>query len=630
LSNGFINLPVTGGGIESINGDSTAAQVIAAGSGISVSSSDGTTTITNTGAASDSFTIIQPDHGTSPTASSSTDTLTLTSSDGSVYIDGNSTTKTIDFTSVALPNMYYVNPGIGSDTTGTGAIDAPFATISHVATLIGSAANNSEFNDATKTYYFVNCVGSFTENPTFGTRPFICLDMTNAVLNGNLTVQFNQGAIYGSGYQTPKFIVRSDDLRAGYVSSAFPPIGVNGNIAMQTVGSGSSLVWMLELINTGVTGNITLSEGSGGGSSTLDLFITHSIVAGTINGGSGVGTIVLYADLCDTSGSYALGAVSGTVFLYVLRHVRFDGIVAPGSGSNNASRWIDVQFKSGLAHDFSSAGSFTVPADSVSFANFKANVPTPGSVSFTLIDNVSGVAYTPTTSGDWNSAPSTALAGLDTLATSGIVKSQSANKFLASPNGSSGVPSFRSIVAADVPTLNQNTTGTAAGLSSTLAVGSGGTNSAAALNNNRFMVSSGSAIVEASAVTASRVVVSDSNGLPTASSITTTQINNSLVDQIDGEIASPSNATYTLCFYAYFGFTINSLSIGTDSGTCTVAIQINGTNVTSLSAVSVSSTPSTTSATGANTVTSGQKVTLVVSSNSSSVNLAFSLEITRT
>ena len=40
--------------------------------------------------------------------------------------------------------------------------------------------------------------------------------------------------------------------------------------------------------------------------------------------------------------------------------------------------------------------------------------------------------------------------------------SKTANYVLASPNGSSGVPTFRAIVAADVPTLNQNTTGTAA------------------------------------------------------------------------------------------------------------------------------------------------------------------------
>lgn len=39
--------------------------------------------------------------------------------------------------------------------------------------------------------------------------------------------------------------------------------------------------------------------------------------------------------------------------------------------------------------------------------------------------------------------------------------SQAQNTFLAAPNGSSGAPSFRAIVAADIPTLNQNTSGNA-------------------------------------------------------------------------------------------------------------------------------------------------------------------------
>lgn len=42
--------------------------------------------------------------------------------------------------------------------------------------------------------------------------------------------------------------------------------------------------------------------------------------------------------------------------------------------------------------------------------------------------------------------------------------SQTANTFLSAPNGVAGVPTFRAIVAADVPTLNQNTTGSAATL----------------------------------------------------------------------------------------------------------------------------------------------------------------------
>ena len=53
--------------------------------------------------------------------------------------------------------------------------------------------------------------------------------------------------------------------------------------------------------------------------------------------------------------------------------------------------------------------------------------------------------------------------------------SKTANTFLAAPNGTDGAPTFRSIVAADIPTLNQNTTGTASNVTGTVAVANGGT-----------------------------------------------------------------------------------------------------------------------------------------------------------
>jgi hypothetical protein len=51
--------------------------------------------------------------------------------------------------------------------------------------------------------------------------------------------------------------------------------------------------------------------------------------------------------------------------------------------------------------------------------------------------------------------------------------SQTANTFLAAPNGSAGVPTFRAIVAADVPTLNQNTTGSAGSVANALTISTG-------------------------------------------------------------------------------------------------------------------------------------------------------------
>ena len=48
--------------------------------------------------------------------------------------------------------------------------------------------------------------------------------------------------------------------------------------------------------------------------------------------------------------------------------------------------------------------------------------------------------------------------------------SKTANYVLAAPNGSAGAPTFRAIVAADIPTLNQNTTGSAATLTTPRAI----------------------------------------------------------------------------------------------------------------------------------------------------------------
>jgi hypothetical protein len=72
---------------------------------------------------------------------------------------------------------------------------------------------------------------------------------------------------------------------------------------------------------------------------------------------------------------------------------------------------------------------------------------------------VSGITLT----GTVTSSGSLTLGGTLSVTPSNFA-SQTANTFLAGPNGTSGTPTFRAIVAADIPTLNQNTTGSAATL----------------------------------------------------------------------------------------------------------------------------------------------------------------------
>ena len=92
---------------------------------------------------------------------------------------------------------------------------------------------------------------------------------------------------------------------------------------------------------------------------------------------------------------------------------------------------------------------------------------------------VTSVGGTGTVSGISLSGTVTASGNLTlggTLAvTASNFASQTANRVLAAPNGSNGTPTFRALVAADIPTLNQNTTGTAANVTDTVAIANGGT-----------------------------------------------------------------------------------------------------------------------------------------------------------
>ena len=102
------------------------------------------------------------------------------------------------------------------------------------------------------------------------------------------------------------------------------------------------------------------------------------------------------------------------------------------------------------------------------------------------------------------------------------------------------------------------------------------------------------------------------------------------VDSINALIINPIDRTYVLDSYAPGSYTINSIGYQCSTGTCTLASQIDGVNVTSLSGLSVSSTPGTASASGANSVSAGNRVTAVVTSSSVIQDLEFSLKITRT
>jgi hypothetical protein len=91
--------------------------------------------------------------------------------------------------------------------------------------------------------------------------------------------------------------------------------------------------------------------------------------------------------------------------------------------------------------------------------------------------------------------------------------SKTATFVLAAPNAADGVPTFRAIVASDIPTLNQNTTGTAAGLSATLVATSGGTGQSSYAVGDLLFASTSTALSKLADVATGSALISGGVGV---------------------------------------------------------------------------------------------------------------------
>ena len=97
--------------------------------------------------------------------------------------------------------------------------------------------------------------------------------------------------------------------------------------------------------------------------------------------------------------------------------------------------------------------------------------------------------------------------------------SQTANLFLASPNGVDGLPSFRAIVADDIPTLNQNTTGTASNVTGMVAVANGGTGVSSFGGTNTLLYTSSASTLGSVTTANDGILVTNGSGVPSIGNI---------------------------------------------------------------------------------------------------------------
>jgi hypothetical protein len=197
--------------------------------------------------------------------------------------------------------------------------------------------------------------------------------------------------------------------------------------------------------------------------------------SGTVSSVSGTGTVngITLTGTVTSSGNLTLGGTLSGVSL----STQVSGTLPVANGGTGQTTYTNGQLLIGNTTGNTLAKATLTAGSGVSITNGAGSITiaaTGGSGTVTSVSGtgtVSGLSLsgTVTTSGNLT------LGGTLAVTPSNFA-SQTAKTVLAAPNAAAGVPTFRLLVASDIPTLNQNTTGSAATLTTarTLTIGSTG------------------------------------------------------------------------------------------------------------------------------------------------------------
>jgi len=173
----------------------------------------------------------------------------------------------------------------------------------------------------------------------------------------------------------------------------------------------------------------------------------------------------------------------------------------------------------------------------------------------------------------------------------GLSGSQTANTVYAAPNGSAGTATFRAIVAADIPTLNQNTTGnatTATNIASGAAgqipynTGSGATSFTAAGTSGQVLISNGtsaptwgSSILSGTAVASTSGTSIDFTSIPSWVKRVTVMFNGVSISASANILIQIGSGSVTSTGYSSMGMTISPTTGGNANSTAGFVVYSN-------------------------------------------------------
>lgn len=317
--------------------------------------------------------------------------------------------------------------------------------------------------------------------------------------SANITVPAAAGTLTGTSL--PATVTGSSLTSFGTLSS----LNVSGALSVGTLTTTTLATIGSDLVVTGnLTVNGTTTTINSTTISTSDLNITLAKDAATAVAANGAGITIaganatlLYANVDDSfnfnkkvSATSFAGPLTGNVTGNTSGTAgNVTGVVAIANGGTGAITAPLALTALGAAPAAGSSSIVTVgtiatgtwTATDVALAYGGTNASLTAVNGGVVYSNTTGMAITAAgTTGQVLTSAGAAAPTWSTLSvTPANFASQTQKTFLAAPNAANGTPTFRVISASDIPTLNQNTTGSAASLSTPLAVASGGTGATA-------------------------------------------------------------------------------------------------------------------------------------------------------
>lgn len=288
----------------------------------------------------------------------------------------------------AATNAMYYAPGHSlyvdnrrTDTfTADGTVMRPYPTVSAAMTAIGSS-QPADWENVNLRYYTVKVMpGTYVEDVSVPWRPYLAIDLSSAVIVGNVTRQIPNGD-FASRVST--LIIRGDSVRPAYIDGEHTVIGVAGTVIYEaaTSSAGMSPFHELQVIGAGISGGVnykgTLNQNS---MQSGQIFLRDSQVGAIVstNGWAGV-SIFAYGWGGGHQGGGPAGSGVGPLIGKVLPYNLQSTMISGGMnlqdcfpGINPAQTlWHNVTFETNFIYNVSNV-TYGVKLDTASYNSWLA------------------------------------------------------------------------------------------------------------------------------------------------------------------------------------------------------------------------------------------------------------------